>query len=228
MSGPRTPASDLRDLRAKNRQLVRDADALRKRVADLEVELATARAPANDDDKEDVLMEDLGTEQYQDTWRMNGASRVLELSMHGTRIACPSVENDHGAASMPGVRCEKALTIGRYFQTIYFVGSGYTLCGLVTEAQSLHLPHVSNNFNVCPYMTPCDITGHSRSGMSVSIMVDMVTRTGSLHQDGRELASWKDPPDRVYVAIAFKRNTAREAILMPAMHTKTVEIETIE
>ena len=46
MSRPRLPASDLRDLRAKNRQLVRDADALRKRVADLEVELATARAPA--------------------------------------------------------------------------------------------------------------------------------------------------------------------------------------
>ena len=227
MSRPRTPASDLRDLRAKNRQLVRDADALRKRVADLEVELATARAPANHDDNGDdnVLMEDLGSEQYQDTWRMDGASRCLELSMHDTRITCPSVETDHAASSMPGVRCDKALTFGQYFQTIYFVGTGYTLCGLVTEAQSLQLPHVGDDFGRCPYMAMCEVTGSRRS---VSIMVDMVTRTGSVHQNGRELASWKDLPDRVYVAIAFKRNTAREAILMPAMHTKTVEIETIE
>ena len=171
-------------------------------------------------------MEDLGTEQYQDTWRMDGASRCLELSMHDTRITCPSVETDHATSSMPGVRCDKALTFGQYFQTIYFVGTGYTLCGLVTEAQSLQLPHVGDNFSRCPYMAMCDFSGDSR--WSVSIMVDMVTRTGSLHQDGKKFASWQGLPDRVYVAIALKRVTTREAILMPAMHTKTVEIETIE
>ena len=157
---------------------------------------------------------------------MSSVSACLSTSLAGARVTCPSIEADHSRSSMPGVRAQKALTVGRYFQTLFFCGTGYTLCGLVTEEQGKSLRDVCSDWTRFPYMT--SVYTHGNSGNSdtcVSIVVDMIYRTARIEQGGRELASWSNLPDRVFVAAAFKRNTERGAILMPAMHWKVVEVE---
>ena len=91
-----------RDARAKQRALTNERNALQARVAALEVELAAARAPQEADEDEDMKMEELGAEPYQDEWDMRNTSRLLESGKNGARVTCRGIEQESGQ-SMPGV-----------------------------------------------------------------------------------------------------------------------------
>mmetsp|Transcript_7004 Transcript_7004/g.6817 ORF Transcript_7004/g.6817 Transcript_7004/m.6817 type:complete len:84 (+) Transcript_7004:933-1184(+) len=73
-------------------------------------------------------------------------------------------------------------------------------------------------------MTPAGYHGSSKDeGYVVTMEVDMIAKSAQLYisskNDSLKLIkpykTWTDLPDAVWVAIAFKRNSAREAVLMP-------------
>ena len=60
--------------------------------------------------------------------------------------------------------------------------------------------------------------------------VDMVNRKAELYtpavgQDLELYASWENLPAQVWVAVGMKRNTQREAVLLPRTHWDICEVE---
>lgn len=128
---------------------------------------------------------------------------------------------------MPGVHAEGAIDKGRTTQSIWIKGEGYTRVGLVSsEEEKLHVRQkAGDDWQLQPYMHNC-YCGRgwdTNKGIVVTIDVDMVDRQAELYvsgpNDSRLLQPevvWTDLPEKVWVAASFKRNSAREAVLMPS------------
>ena len=202
--------------RAASRNVEGD-DAL-KRAASLECELAAKFAGAEG-------LEELGHEVYKDTWDLSSTSPVVQVSTDGARVTCPSIEEEHARHarnSMPGVRGRRAMTRGRYVQPIYITGTGYTFCGVVDETQAEILDTIGHDFTKFPYMWPLCL---SEQHHTISIQVDMVARKAKLFVGSELQKTWDKIPDRVFIAAAFKRTSARTAVLLPAIHWRVVQTE---
>lgn len=213
-------SSQLRAMRAERRSLL-------QRVA-----AAEARAERAEKERDDVLGEqktlyDEGTEHWQNVWSQDDTSDALTFPTNKS-VMCKSVESCHSLSTMPGVHSEGAIDKGRTSQSIWIKGKGYTLVGLVTsDKEKQHVRRkATEGWDELPFMTSV-YTGCSseHEGDVVTIEVDMVERRAELYvstkNDTRLLEPrkvWTDLPAAAWVAVAFKRNSAREAALMPCMH----------
>jgi hypothetical protein len=93
-----------RRFRAEKRRLVQELEQERKRVKHLEYELDALK---NDD--QNMSSENLGRGSfYQDAWNQTGCSRAVKFTSP-VSFVCPSVEDEHSLASMPGVHGKTAM-----------------------------------------------------------------------------------------------------------------------
>lgn len=166
---------------------------------------------------------DEGTQLWQNTWDSNNVSSVLSFPTNKSAV-CHSVEYV-GGNSMPGVHSLGHIDGGRTSQSIWMKGAGYTLVGLVTseeEKDAVRL-NAGDDWSRLPFMTCVySANGDDRAGDVFTIEVDMVDRRAELYvsekDSERQLEPhtvWEGLPEKVWIAIAFKRNSAREAVLMP-------------
>lgn len=203
-----------RDFRAEKRRLVQELEQERKRVKHLENELDVLK---NDDQY--VSLEDLGGSFYQDAWNQTGCSRAVQFTSP-VSFVCPSVEEEHSLAAMPGVHGQIAMDKGIYVQSIWLkAGSPYVLAGFVSSDVEKEALKSCNNFDRLPLMqNVCNET-------ALTLHVDMVTRTAKLYNGnnlpGEKLEAcnvWENLPQKVWVAVAMKRRTNCEAVLLPCSH----------
>ena len=107
---------------------------------------------------------------------------------------------------------------------MWIKGCGYTLAGLVSSDEEKH--HVRRkaiyDWDKLPYMTIVSHGCNEDEGDVITIEIDMVERNAKLFVSGmgdskllKPHTVWTDLPDNVWVAFAFKRNSAREAVLIP-------------
>lgn len=178
-------------------------------------------------DEQDALW-DQGTELWQNVWDDEDVSGVLTFPTKKS-VICGSVEHCHGGNSMPGVHALGDIDKGRVTQSIWLKGMGYALVGLVTsEAEKHAVCHTAgHDFAQLPLMKPIFSRHHDeREGDVFTIEVDMTERRAKLFVSDRDAirlaepqAEWTGLPERVWVAVAFKRNSGREAVLMPCIAT---------
>uniref|UniRef100_A0A7S1ZNI0 Uncharacterized protein n=1 Tax=Trieres chinensis TaxID=1514140 RepID=A0A7S1ZNI0_TRICV len=227
-----TPASpevqlsrERREARARRRDLQRRLDDAERRAACAEKE-RDALLGASDGGNQPLVH--LGMEMWQDVWHKEDTSSGLTFPT-AKSVICKSVEEDHENNCMPGVHTESAMWTGRTTQSIWFKGRGYTLAGLVSsDEEKKHVRrHAGIGWDKLRFMRPVCHGYAETEGAVVTINVDMVSRRAELFlsrpNDSNKLeqtpqAIWTDLPDKVWVAVAFKRNSAREAVLMPCMH----------
>lgn len=203
--------------RAKSAEKERD-DARRQAEA--------AKRERNDLLADDRMVYDEGTEIHQNIWEQRDVSAVLQFPTSKS-VVCGSVDQQ-GGNDMPGVHSLGAIDNGRTTQSVWMKGSGYTLFGLVTceEEKRALRHHAGADWTKLPFMTPTYNTdGDERAGDIFTIEVDMIERNAKLYisdsQSSRLLEPhtvWEHLPDKVWIAIAFKRNSGREAVLMPCIH----------
>jgi hypothetical protein len=102
------------------------------------------------------------------------------------------------------------------------------LFGLVTSEEEKYFlrNHAVHDWEKLPFMT-CAFSadGDERAGDIYTIEVDMIERNAKLYISDRQSSRllephkvWEGLPDKVWIAIAFKRNSGREAVLMPCIH----------
>jgi len=215
-------SSELRTLRVERRDLARRLTVAEQQRDDAVAELQEKK---KQQDEEGVALWDDGTELWQNIWHQEDNSPVLTFPTNKS-VLCQSIETAHSYSSMPGVHTEACITKGRTIQSIWIKGSGYTLAGLVSsDDQKQHVRRrAGHDWNRLPYMTPAGYHGSSKDeGYVVTMEVDMIAKSAQLYisskNDSLKLIkpykTWTDLPDAVWVAIAFKRNSAREAVLMP-------------
>ena len=178
------------------------------------------------ENEEGPVLRDQGTELWQNIWSQADHSIALSFPTKKS-VVCESVY-EIGGNDMPGVHSEGAITNGRTTQSIWMKGMGYTLVGLVTsEEEKIALRHhAGRDFTKMPMMTSV-FSPHSdeREGDVFTLEVDMIERRAELFisdkDSSRQLTphtTWENLPDEVWVAVAFKRNSGREAVLMPCIH----------
>jgi hypothetical protein len=179
-----------------------------------------------------MSLEDLGASFYQDKWNQTGCSRAVQFTSP-VSFVCPSVENEHSLASMPGVHGQTAMDKGMYSQSIFLKGSGYVLAGFVSSDEEKYALKSCDGTST-PLMTIVNNQTDSTHEHSLTLHVDMVTRTAKLYMGnvrdggpGEKLEAyhvWENLPPRVWVAVAMKRNSNREAVLLPCSHWDVQEI----
>eukprot|EP00544_Gedaniella_sp_CCMP2646_P001681 CAMPEP_0202510620 /NCGR_PEP_ID=MMETSP1361-20130828/53391_1 /ASSEMBLY_ACC=CAM_ASM_000849 /TAXON_ID=210615 /ORGANISM="Staurosira complex sp., Strain CCMP2646" /LENGTH=245 /DNA_ID=CAMNT_0049144893 /DNA_START=40 /DNA_END=777 /DNA_ORIENTATION=+ len=221
-----------RKARAEKRQLQRDLLESRTRIQELERQLNVL---TNTDQY--VSLEDRGRSLHQDEWNTDNCSRALFFPSPASCM-CASVEADFSLASMPGVHGRIPMTSGVYSQPILVRGVGYTLLGLVGNAQQKEALKTCNNWCLLPMMCR---GGYSNEEQTFTLEVDMINRTAKMYApprscgeavdltsaNSRELeviASWDDLPPSVWVAVGMKRLSQREAVLLPRTHWDMQEI----
>eukprot|EP00571_Detonula_confervacea_P003471 CAMPEP_0172329068 /NCGR_PEP_ID=MMETSP1058-20130122/60681_1 /TAXON_ID=83371 /ORGANISM="Detonula confervacea, Strain CCMP 353" /LENGTH=434 /DNA_ID=CAMNT_0013046215 /DNA_START=247 /DNA_END=1552 /DNA_ORIENTATION=+ len=184
-------------------------------------------AAAEDALAEQSLLYDEGTELWQNVWVQDDVSSVLTFPTNKS-VICDSVESCHHGNDMPGVHAEGAIDNGRTTQSIWVKGAGYTLVGLVTsdDEKNALCRHAGADWSKMPLMTNV-FSAHSdeSKGDVFTIEVDMMERRAVLYVSGKDSSRrlepekvWENLPDKVWVAVAFKRNSGREAVLMPCIH----------
>ena len=132
---------------------------------------------------------------------------------------------------MPGVHAERPIDKGTATQSISIKGVGITLAGYTDEEKEQIRRRAGDDFAKSPYMEMVPCGSRLNDGCIVTIEIDMVERKAELFvtQKNDSLllkpkVVWTDLPDKVWVAVAFKRPSAREAILMPCSHRNVTEI----
>jgi hypothetical protein len=216
-----------RDSRAEKRRIAQDLEQERKRVKHLENELNVLK---NDDQY--MSLEDLGGSFYQDAWNQTGCSRAVNFTSP-VSFVCPSVEEEHSLACMPGVHGQTAMDKGMYSQSIWLKGTGYVLAGFVSSDAEKDALKRCDDWRMLPLMQ------NLCSENAVTLHVDMVTHTAKLYNGnsigpergqnlpGEKLEAshvWENLPPKVRVAVAMKRNTNREIVLLPCSHWDVQEI----
>jgi len=202
----------------------------RAKTAEKERDENERRAETAEKERDELLDEqsalyDKGSELWQNVWHQEDTSHVLTFPTNKS-VVCDSYHS--GGNNMPGVHARGAIDNGRSTQSIWLKGAGYTLVGLVTseeEKQALRR-HAGADFTKMPLMTSIySSDGDERKGDVFTIEVDMTERRAKLYvsdMDSSHLLKphtvWEDLPDKVWVAVAFKRNSGREAVLMPCIH----------
>lgn len=221
-----------RKARAEKRQLRRDLLESRRRIQELERQLNVL---TNADQY--VSLEDRGRSLHPDEWNTDNCSRALFFPSPASCM-CASFEVDFSLASMPGVHGKIPMTSGVYSQPILVRGAGYTLLGLVGNAQQKEALKTCNNRRLLPKMC---MGGYSNEERTSALEVDMINRTSKMYapprsrrqavdltsENSRELeviASWDDLPPSVWVAVGMKRRSQREAVLLPCTHWDMQEI----
>lgn len=212
-------ASDLRSLRIERRDLL-------KRLSDAESRANKAEKAMHDILADTSAIYDEVTELWQNTWDQNDVSQTLKFPTNKS-VICPSVEISSGNC-MPGVHSLGAIEGGRTTQSIWIKGVGYTLVGLVTsESEKHHIRHKAYDSWDELSMMKTISTGNEDEGEVCTIEVDMITKRAELYisswcnadtQHLQPVTVWTNLPDKVWVAVAFKRNSGREAVLMPCAH----------
>ena len=192
---------------------------------------AVRRAEKAEKERDDVLADDTavydeGTELWQNVWSTTNVSSILTFPTRKS-VLCQSVENNSGN-DFPGVHSLGVIENGRTTQSIWMKGSGYGLVGLVTnDAEKNALCHRAGaDYTKMPWMTNAPFYGMSESqGQVFTIEIDMVERCAKLYISEKDASRqlephkvWENIPDKVWVAVAFKRNSKREAVLMPCIH----------
>jgi len=200
----------------------------RAKAAERERDDTERRAKAAEDAlAEQSLLYDEGTELWQNVWVQDDVSSVLTFPTNKS-VICDSVESCHHGNDMPGVHAEGAIDNGRTTQSIWVKGAGYTLVGLVTsdDEKNALCRHAGADWSKMPLMTNV-FSAHSdeSKGDVFTIEVDMMERRAVLYVSGKDSSRrlepekvWENLPDKVWVAVAFKRNSGREAVLMPCIH----------
>lgn len=213
-------ASDLRSLRIERRDLL-------KRLSDAESRANKAEKAMHDILADTSAIYDEGTELWQNTWDQNDVSQTLKFPTNES-VICPSVEISSGNC-MPGVHSLGAIEGGRTTQSIWIKGAGYTLVGLVTsESEKHHIRHKGgDSWDELSMMEIVPTYGDEDEGEVCTIEVDMIEKRAELYissmcstdtQHLQPVTVWTNLPDKVWVAVAFKRNSGREAVLMPCVH----------
>ncbi|KAL7531868.1 hypothetical protein ACHAXR_004281 [Thalassiosira sp. AJA248-18] len=213
-------------MRAQRRQLLQQLAETERRAKSAEKERDELR------DQQNALW-DKGTELWQNVWDTEDTSQVLKFPTKKS-VICDSVYLS-GGNSMPGVHSLGAIDKGRTTQSIWLKGTGYALVGLVTseEEKKALRHHGGDDFTQMPLMTSI-FSPHEddREGDVFTIEIDMIERRAKLYVSDKDSSRilephqvWEGLPDRVWVAIAFKRNSGREAVLMPCIHCDMTEGE---
>jgi len=220
--------SSSRDFRAEKRRLLRELEQSQKRVKRLEEELDLVK---NEDQY--MALEDMGRTFYQDAWNRTSCSSAIQFTSPAS-FTCLAVEDDY-SSSMPGVHDQVAMEKGIYSQSIWLTGEGYTLVGLVSSDKEKAALKFCRSWSNLPFMS---IIGYGRDHC-LTIYVDMINRKAQLYradasnrayldnEPGTSLEperEWDNLPDRLWVAVAMKRNSMREAILLPCTHWEVEEI----
>ena len=169
-----------------------------------------------------MSLEDLGGSFYQDAWNQTGCSRAVQFTSP-VSFVCPSVEEEHSLASMPGVHGQTAMDKGIYSQSIWLRGGGFILAGFVSSAVE------KDALKSCDDWTGLPLMQNLYFDNALTLHVNMVTRTAKLYNGnsrgsrilpGEKLQAcrvWENLPPRVWVAVAMKRNTNCEAVLCLAL-----------
>jgi hypothetical protein len=135
---------------------------------------------------------------------------------------------------MPGVHGQLPMTSGIYSQPILVRGTGYTLLGLVGSDAEKEALKTCQNWDMLPMMSRS--LGYRGVERTVVLEVDMVNRKAELYvpaltptiAEGSPplelVGSWENMPEEVWVAVAMKRNSQREAVLLPRTHWDVQEI----
>ena len=219
-SSTSTSSSKLRTLRAERRDLSRRLHEAERRVEQVEHQRDVAIATINE--KEQPLYDD-GMELWQNIWDQEDTSAVLKFPTNKS-VICESIESAHSLSQMPGVHTLGVIDKGKTTQSMWIKGCGYTLAGLVSsDEEKQHVRRrAGSNWDKLPYMTIVSHGCNEDEGDVITIEIDMVERNAKLFvstKDDSKLLKphtvWTDLPDKVWVALAFKRNSAREAVLMP-------------
>ena len=144
-------------------------------------------------------------------------------------VICPSAEISSGNC-MPGAHSLGAIEGGRTTQSIWIKGAGYTLVGLVTsESEKHHIRHkAGERWDELSMMEIINTaSGDGDEGEVCTIEVDMIKKRAELYisskcnagtQHLQPVMVWTNLSDKVWVAVAFRRNSSREAVLMPCVH----------
>lgn len=193
-----------------------------------------------------VSLEDFGCTVYQDEWDRSSPDRVSQVVQFTSPISfqCPSVEDGHSLAAVPGVCGTVPMEKGLYVQPILCKGSYcYTLTGLVgSDEEKRGLKNMMSWANH-PFVGLVGGIG-SRNGPNVATLhVDMVNRRAELYRPtdyGNYIAGtagneemrnrtepfhvWENLPPKVWVCVAMKRNNKTEAVLLPCSHWNLEEI----
>ena len=209
-------ASDLRSLRIERRDLL-------KRLSDAESRANKAEKAMHDILADTNAIYDEGTELWQNTWDQNDVSQTLKFPTNKS-VICSSVEISSGNC-MPGVHSLGAIEGGRTTQSVWIKGEGYTLVGLVTsESEKHHIRHKA--YDSWDELSMMEImhtaSGNKDEGEVCTIEVDMIEKRAELYISSKcstlqPVTVWTNLPDKVWVAVAFKRNSGREAVLMPCV-----------
>lgn len=233
-SGDQRQQTHTRAMRAERRHLLQQLaeTECRAKAAERERDDIERRANAAERERDDLLAEqsilyDEGTELWQNVWEQQDVSSVLTFPTMKS-VVCDSIEACHHGNDMPGVYARGAIDNGRTTQSIWVKGAGYTMVGLVTcdDEKNALRRCVGSDWGKVPMMTN---VFHSDNGESkgdvFTIEVDMMERRAELYVSSKDSSRrlepeqvWEDLPDKVWVAVAFKRNTGREAVLMPCIH----------
>ncbi|KAL7544949.1 hypothetical protein ACHAWF_008318 [Thalassiosira exigua] len=216
-----------REQRAKKRG---EKKNLLQQLADAE-----RRAQEAERERDELLAEkdaiyDRGTEVWQNLWAQDGVSSLLAFPTNKS-VLCSSIEH-YGGNCMPGVHALGTIDKGRTTQSIWVKGAGYTLVGLVTSDEEKDaLIHRAGNsdFSKMPFMTMVFSSDRDeQKGDAFTIEVDMKERRAELYVSDNASSRlitphkvWENLPDKVWVAVAFKRNSGREAVLLPCIHWLT-------
>ena len=240
----RTMRKERRDLMQKLAETERRADdaerSLVHQLAEAESRLKTAEKEINDaklrveaaeKKRDDVIADqsafyDEGTELWQNHWDHEGVSTALKFPTYKS-VVCDS-HHIVGGNSMPGVHAAGAIDNGRTTQSIWLKGHGYSLVGLVTSEDQKNAlrQHAGNDYTKMPLMTPFYHSGgDNNKGEVFTIEIDMMERRAELYlSDSLSKGHlephivWENLLVKVWVAVAFKRNSGREAVLMPCIH----------
>jgi len=223
----------LRNIRAEKRRLLQQlAESERRaKVAEEDRDKLLADEVINDLNKSGPVLRDRGTELWQNVWCQDDVSMALTFPTSKS-VVCESVD-EVGGNDMPGVYSSGAISNGRTTQSIWMKGKGYTLVGLVTcDEEKAALRHrAGEDFRQMPLMS-CVYSAHrdAREGDVFTIEVDMIERRAVLFISDKDASrqlmphkTWEGLPEKVWVAVAFKRNSEREAVLMPCIHHNVTE-----
>jgi len=205
--------------RAEWRDLARQLQEERARKTELENRVSQLEA------------EDVGRIIYQNQWNQVGCSQTVAFPSP-VSCTCRSIEDVDGC-DMPGIFARDPFEeTGLFSQSILIKGGGYTLIGFVStddEKQYL-LTQAISDWTKFPLMKS---VGFEDAYKTYTFNVDMVNRTAELYSGSQEpvetatasselepIVKWENLPEKLWLGVAFKRNTEREAVLLPGTHWK--------
>ncbi|KAL7546567.1 hypothetical protein ACHAWF_009901, partial [Thalassiosira exigua] len=240
---PLSPRAERAKKRAEKKTLLqqlaeskRRANWAETRMAAAEKELGDAerRAKVAEIERDELLADqaalyDEGTEVWQNVWVQQDVSSVLSFPTNKC-VVSDSIERQYSGNCMPGVHAKGTIDRGRTTQSVWIKGAGYTLVGLVTsdEEKKALCHNAGRGLKKLPFMTCIYSTDDDdRKVDAFTIEVDMTERRAELYVSRnassrliKPHAVWENLPGKVWVAVAFKRNSRREAILAPCIHWK--------